>query len=248
MSLDATRDNGIMFKTRMLVAVVMATIALPSMASSILLSKNTMYFDKNANTRDIVEVRNVGPEKKAYFKTELREVLNPQKGTKSEYSTTKDPSELGLFVTPNKAVLSPQQKSVNISVVNTNKELEKERVYRVDVTPVIPRIENSGEVGAKFKVLMAYDILIHVQPENPIQSFEHRYDEERFYFSNTGNTHVELRNGKQCTVDDVCSELPNGKVYADNTVKATLLPDTSRVEYDLVTRGVGVEHVVFPKM
>ena len=235
-----------MFKLKTLVFAMSVLVSLPAISSNIALSKNRVDFDKNANTRDVVEVKSLDNSRNVYFKTILREVLDPQKGTNSQYSEDRDPSQSGIFVTPNKAVITPDQKTENISIINTNKNLEKERVYRLDVIPVIPKVAGE-QFQAQMKVLLAYDVLIHVQPQNPTISHEYYFDNGAFFFKNSGNMHVLLSNGMQCNASDKCSPINTGKVFADKTVSVALNEDTTRVEYEIVTKGIGRENIVFKR-
>jgi hypothetical protein len=232
------------FKTLFFIGA--SLVSLTTEASSIALSKNKVFFDNNSQTRDIVEVKSLSPKQNVYFKTQLKEVLEPQKGTQSKYFESKDPSSLGLFITPNKAIITPGHGPENISIINTNKNLQKERVYRLDVIPVIPKAEGNG-FGTQMTVLLAYDVLIHVQPENPIITHDFFFQDEEFHFHNTGNMHVNLKAGKQCNSQDECVDIPTGNLYSDSKVTIPLNSDTTYVEYEIVARGIKKENVIFKR-
>ena len=80
-----------------------------AISGEISLSKNIVYFDKNESKRDVVYVNALSKNQNVYFKTVVREVLEPQKELKSTYAELSNPEELGLFVTPNKAIITPSE-------------------------------------------------------------------------------------------------------------------------------------------
>lgn len=212
------------------------------------LSKNMVHFEKNAQQRDVVMVKSHLPNQNVYFSTRVREVLSPEKGIKSQYAEYDSPFETGLFVTPNKAVITPREGQVPISIVNTNTNLTKERVYRVDVKPSIPPIPSSGKSEARLKVLVAYDFLVFVQPSVPTLDYQFRFDPQgQFTFINQGNTHVMLKNGKQCNAKQECTSLNGGRVFAGSEASVSVADGTVSVGYDIVLRGQSKDYVVFEK-
>jgi len=218
-----------------------------ALSSEISLSKNIVYFDKNESKRDVVYVNALSKNQNVYFKTVVREVLEPQKELKSAYSESSNPEDLGLFVTPNKAIITPSEGREHISIVNINQDLKEERVYRIDVSPVIPPLSPENDNQGRLKILMGYDILVFVQPDNPKMDYEYSFEGNKFYFHNTGNTHITLTNGKQCDSRGGCKSIDEGIVYHDSVVSSSLLPETVSVSYDITLRGVSKEHVTFEK-
>lgn len=236
-----------MKKTKIALIASLLTLASNSViAEKITLSKNMVFFDKNESKREVIEVINLMPGHKAFFETVINEVLEPQKGTKSQMKVLTDPSEAGLFVSPNKAIISEDENKTNISIINVNKKLDKERVYRIDVKPVISGIKGI-EKGARIKVLMAYDILVHVQPNNPVMDYQYNFSKDHFVLKNTGNVFFTAKDGKQCIAKDSCFPMPTGKVYSDGTVKIPLEKDVKFVQYKLNIRGGEAEDVIFEK-
>lgn len=218
-----------------------------AISGEISLSKNIVYFDKNESKRDVVYVNALSKNQNVYFKTVVREVLEPQKELKSTYAELSNPEELGLFVTPNKAIITPSEGREHISIVNINQNLEEERIYRIDVSPVIPPLSPENDHQGRLKILIGYDILVFVQPDNPKMDYEYSFEGNKFYFHNTGNTHITLTNGKQCDSRGDCKRIDEGIVYHDSVVSSSLLPETVSVSYDITLRGVSKEHVTFEK-
>lgn len=113
-------------------------------ANEIGLSKNIITFENNENKKITLDILNLNQVNTSYIETVTREVMEPQKNTKGEMRALSSPNEAGLFVTPNKQIIRSGQHSGFLSVINVNQNLDKERVYRIDVKPVISGIDKEG--------------------------------------------------------------------------------------------------------
>jgi len=202
-------------------------------AEKIMLSKNQLFFE--GNVKKTFDVVNLLPEKTAYFKTEVFEVQNPEKGLKSAVTPVEVGSTRSLIVTPSRSIIKPNEYRKTISVLNTMSNLKKERVFRILVTPVISGLKETK--GVNIKLLVAYDLLVHVKPDNASFTYNTGYDDGKMYIENTGNTHFEISNGKACTSDATeCEDLPLWYVYPG--VKAHI-PTTS-TKYTEISYRVGM--------
>ncbi len=200
-------------------------------------SDSIIVFEPGKSQRQDITVFN--PDKdNLYVKVELVEVKNP--GTAQEERLPMiNPDDISLLITPNKMVIPPNTHKT-IRLVSVKPPGDTDRIFRATVTPV------AGELTAKqsgIKLLIAYGLLIIVQPENPITNLEVTRTGTTLHFKNTGNTNTILTKGKQCEPqqgestskqEPVCHELKSKRLYAGN--EWTLdLPINAPVEYTLKT-------------
>ena len=122
-----------------------------AISGEISLSKNIVYFDKNESKQDVVCVNALSKIKTCILKRLLRSSGTSERAQEHLCRIIK-PEELGLFVTPNKAIITPSEGREHISIVNINQNLEEERIYRIDVSPVIPPLspENDHQGDLKY--------------------------------------------------------------------------------------------------
>lgn len=186
-------------------------------AEKIALSKSELFFE--GGTKKTFDVLNLLPEKAAYFKTEVFEVVSPELGIKSELREINPSIDRGLIVTPSRSVIKPNESHKTISVLNTVNSSDEEKVYRIQVSPVISGIKNSPDT--KVKLLLAYDILVHVKPKVAQFTYSYGLEDGAPYIENTGNTHFTISHGQACNPNgDICEELPRWYIYPG--VKASI--------------------------
>lgn len=188
-----------LFFWQFIVFLLLLLGASPSIAS-ITINKSLMYFDANGNNKKDVVVYNSG-EKNAYVKIDVFEVFNP--GTSEEVrSKAKDLGHLKLLVSPNKTMIPPKSKgNIRFSYLG---DYEKERIFRVNVTPVVGKIKSEKKMAVK--LLVAYQILITVQPNNAKANITHIRQGDYMIFNNDGNTNVLLYNAKLCSFETELSQ------------------------------------------
>ena len=125
-----------MFKKILLSLCIVSSFT--ASASKILVDNVIVNFDANDRTKEDVFVRNLSKED-SYVKVIVTEIINAGLENQSRIEH-KNPKESGIFVSPNKLVLKPQgSKGGNkaIRIANINKDLDKDRIYRIQVVPVI---------------------------------------------------------------------------------------------------------------
>ena len=132
-------------------------------------------------------------------------------GTPDEHLVTyTDPEQLGLLVTPNRLVLNPGELRA-IRLVSMNRDLAKDRTYRVDVRPQLGGVNieegESENRGVAVKLLAAFNVLVTVRPEGGSPDFRVTRTAEGLSLVNGGSTSMVLLNGKVCPGDsDALSE------------------------------------------
>ncbi len=116
-------------------------------------------------------------------------------------SQISDPEQLGLLVSPNRLIVEPGGLR-SIRLVSLNGALEKDRVYRVKVSPQVGEIETAdpgaGNRGVSVKLLTAYDLLVTARPPKPVAKIITRRDGNTLTIVNEGNTNTLLFEGRAC--------------------------------------------------
>jgi P pilus assembly chaperone PapD len=199
------------------------------------ISLGTVIVDFNSEKKKKfvdVTITNVSKEEKAYVQVTIKEILNS--GTKdAKRADVKKGDKNSLIVSPQKLIIEPNGKK-NIRFVNLNKNLKKDRIYRVNVAPVV------GGVDAKsknfIKVLIAYDVLVMVRPENQNSDFVAKKEGKKITFTNKGNTNVLFRKAVQCPKDSSkeCVKISGNRLYAGGEFSKDLPFDT-KVTYTYST-------------
>ncbi|MEM6638797.1 MAG: fimbria/pilus periplasmic chaperone [Pseudomonadota bacterium] len=191
----------------------MAALA-PSSGASMVLSNVIVHFEPGDAPREDIEIENTGKEI-LYIEVTPYEILEP--GTPNERrQKVRDPKVSGLLATPSRMVIGPGARK-RLRLVNMTPDSEKERVYRVAVTPVV------GELATKqngLKVLIGYEVLVLTQPRYPLPDVKVKRDGNRLHFENQGNTNVLLRDGHQCANEEEaredCVALASRRLYPGN--------------------------------
>ena len=195
-------------KSALLISALSASLQAHAALS---LDRIIVYFEPDELPRQDMLVTNPDPEN-LYLQTEVYNVINP--GTdKEEQVLATDPSQIKLLATPAKSVIPPNSRKT-VRLVSLEKPKDKEAVYRVTFRPVVGEQE-ATQSGVK--ILIAYQALIFVRPDNPAYNVSARVEGDRVVFSNSGNMHAVLRNGQYCQNDnpESCTPLADtGRVYA----------------------------------
>lgn len=202
---------------KLLSFIALASLSFTSavQAEKITLSKNLLNFDEN--TKQTFDVINLLPEKDAYFDIVVNEVLEPSRGSKSPMAVIENPIESGLLVSPSRSIIKAGEGKKSISVINLNSNLKDERVYRIDVTPAISGTKQIS--NAQLKVLVGYDVLVHIQPANTKITYEKGRNGDQLTLTNTGHAHFIATDGKACVNDtDDCVTFPEWYIYPGITL------------------------------
>ena len=212
-----------------------------SVSANMVLSEAILHFEPGKPLRKDIEVENVGDET-LYIQIDPQIVRNPGTNEESRDAYT-DPRDAGLLVTPNKLVIPPKSRKLVRFVVLKPATDKEDNVYRVTFKPVSnPDIPKDGQIGVK--VVIAYQVLVLVQPSNPEPKLVAKRNGNKLLFTNNGNTNVLLREGRQCpnksSTEDECQHLPGQRLYAGNKWSIDL-PTNKPVEYYL---SIGTKNTV----
>lgn len=174
--------------------------------------RSIVVFEPGAAPRQDLKVSNTDPED-VYVQIEVLKVENP--GSDNETRTViKDPKALKLLATPNKLVIPPNGQKL-VRIVNLEQNNQEERIYRINVTPIVAPLE---EEESQLRIVVAYQVLAIIQPDNPKSDLTINREGSKLTLSNTGNTNILLSDGKQCNPleKNICEDLTSHRLYAGN--------------------------------
>ena len=196
--------------------------------SNMVVDRTIIRFDSSQASRQDVQIANTG-EETLYLQIEVFEVQRP--GTDAEEQLRlSDPNAISLLATPNKMILPGGSRKL-LRLVNLAGNSDVERIYRVNVRPVIGELEaNTMAV----KIIVAYQLLVIVRPNEPLADLGYEREGKRITFRNDGNTNVLLHSGEQCAADanGECARLKPRRLYAGNRWQV-MLPYDGPLEYSV---------------
>ena len=195
--------------------------------SELVLSDLVVELEPGKNSRKDIELWNNSDER-YYVEITPAEILNPGQSSEMRREVP-NPEQLGLLVSPNRMILEPGQHKV-IRVAAIVSPVERERVYRVTVKPVVGDISD-GQAG--LKILVGYDVLTMVRPGNPAPKIVGGREGRTLVVRNEGNSSAELLNGKQCVAPGKgCTALRGKRLYSGAEWRLEL-PGDGPVEYSV---------------
>lgn len=216
------------FATAALALTVIATTS--EARAELVLSQLVVDLQPDKLVRQDIEVMNTGSET-IYVAVEPREVVGAGLSQSSSRQDP-DPEKLGLLVSPARMVLDPGMRKL-LRVATLDRSLERERVFRVTVKPVVAQLSSEK---AGLKVLVGYDVLILVRPAAPKIVVNGTRSGKVLMLRNEGNTSVELTSGEQCDqTGKNCQDLPGGRLYA-GAVRSVPIDPARPVSYMVKVR------------
>ncbi len=201
--------------TRFLLTLLGLTICFlcPDLHAEMYVDRSIVIFEPGGSQREDVKVSNTGDDV-IYVQVEVFSVLNP--GTEEEDRVKiNDPEQLKLIATPNKMVI-PAGGQKLIRIVNLQANNDSERVYRINVTPIVAPL---SEETSQLRIIVAYQILTIIQPDAPHAELLAKRSGNLVKFENHGNSNILLSEGKQCQPDHAakCTDLSSRRLYAGNS-------------------------------
>lgn len=189
--------------------------------SDIFVDRAIVRLGADAAPRQDIKVINNGSEV-GYVAVEVFTVNNP--GTEQEERVkVSDPDKVKLIASPSKLMI-PANSQKLVRIVNLDPGNNQERIYRINVTPVLPPLQE-GE-GSVVRVVVAYQILVIVDPAVPVEDVEITRQGYRLTVTNKGNTNVLFSDGQQCNEQgEGCLEIAAHRVYPGNSWQVDLERD-----------------------
>lgn len=231
-------DKLQLFAMKTVIAAILLFLSQQALAA-MSLDKIIVYLDDSPNARDDIVV--VNPDKETlYLQTEIYRVDNPGLPDEKRVRVI-DPKDFKLLVSPSKAVLAPGEQK-RFRIMSLERNLAKEKVYRVTFKPVVGEIEADRTA---LKILVAYQALIFVQPAKGSYKLAVEKQESNWVLKNSGNINVEIAEMQHCLSEVDCRPLTlKGRLYAGTT-----LPIEENIEGGnlvLLARGRETERVQLP--
>ena len=216
-------------------AATATTVAIaPPARADMVLSEVIVNLPAGEVRKEIV-VSNTG-EEVLFVTATLSEVLDAGLPTERRIEHD-DPEAAGLIVTPNRVIVQPGQRKT-LRIANIGQTPAQDRVYRLLVNPSV------GDIGAEstmLRVLVAYDVLVVVEPAEPAFELDWTRDGTSLVLTNRGNSNVLLQNGSICPAGGgECIEVPGRRVYPGATVTIELPAAEGAVSF--LASGAG-QHV-----
>lgn len=202
--------------------------------------KSIVTFEPGQPPRQDVRVSNTGADV-MYVQIDTFKVENP--GTEAEERVpVTSPQEGKLVASPNKLVI-PAGGHKLVRILNLDPKTTEERIYRINVTPIAPPLE---EETSQLRIVVAYQILTIIQPSDPHSKLEVSRTGKQVTFTNQGNTNILLSDGRQCApakAED-CETLDSHRIYAGSSWSLDL-PYDAPLSYS-VRSFDGIKNEVFP--
>jgi len=171
---------------------------------------------------DDIEVINSGADP-LYIQIAPSRIKNPGHPDETRFSP-RDPESLGLLVTPMRLIVQPKERR-RVRIVALDLQPPIDQVFRVTVKPVVGSIDS--DQTAAVKVVVAYDTLVLVRPEDARAEIRGRRIGRVLLIENLGNSCAVLLDGRQCdTSQQDCRTLPAQRLYAGSEFRVELPFDT----------------------
>lgn len=197
-----------------------AMLAAPFASGNMLLDRMIVYFEPGNQPRQDIRVTNVSDDN-LFLQTEIYKVVNPGAENEERIRIT-NPDDMKLLATPQKSIVAPRGRRT-VRLVNLETPKDTEDVYRITFRPVTGDVEANQNA---IQLLIAYQALIFVRPENPVYEVTAKRDGNKVTFTNKGNSNVILRNGEQCSgaeQEGDCVEITSGgRIYAGQSLTLDL--------------------------
>jgi len=151
--------------------------------------------------------------KEVFYVTATVEELSEPSEDKSPLLVTED-----LIVSPKKFSIDANSERV-VRLLSRKTHDNKERVYRVSFVPQEkefgePLEGASGDRKTMIRVITGMGVLVFIDPINPKPELKWVRTPDSVIFTNSGNQHTRLSEGKACDSEDVgCTDLPSRRVY-----------------------------------
>jgi P pilus assembly chaperone PapD len=194
------------------IAVLACSLMASGAGADIFVDRAIVRLGADKPPREDVKVINNGSET-GYVAVEVLEVRNPG-SDREERIKVSDPDQVRLLASPSKLMIPPNSQKL-VRIVNLDPSSEQESIYRINVTPVLPPLQE--EQGSVVRVVVAYQLLVIVDPVHPREDLEILRQSYQLTVHNKGNTNVLFSDGRQCdSAGTNCVEIPAHRVYPGN--------------------------------
>ena len=199
-------------------SAILLFLCLPLQAQ-LAIDKIIIEFDNESSGKNDVTLVNSGQDETLYVKIDVLEVSDP--GTPEEKRfIADDPFKIGLIASPTKVIIPPNSKRL-VRLVNLFPATEKERIFRVNFTPVAGEEETEG---TSVRLMVGYQALVIVRPEKTVFDLVGKREGKKLVLTNNSNTNVYLDSVRQCKTEKLeeCESLSENRLYPGNTWEVEL--------------------------
>lgn len=234
--------------------------------ADISVSDTVIKFQNNENTVKNIKVQNHG-ENKAFVKVELYEIMNAglENQYKILYSQNKnvkekvqieDPEKSGLIYSPYKLILNESNQPLSnstIRIINSYENLDKEKVFRLRIYPVIGGFKlnetenNKSNLG--LKILVGYETLIFVYPDKITHNFSYDKKNEYIQLKNKGNSNILIKDIEICSDINNCEKYETKKeirLYSGNEYKMNV-NSYIKIKFRVIYADNKTENIIISK-
>lgn len=220
-------------------AAFLLLLLAPPVWAGMSLDKIIVYLDDAPNSRDDIVVSNPDDET-LYLQTEIYRVDNPGMPDEKRVRVV-NPKEFKLLVSPARAVLRTGEQK-RFRMMSLERNLEKEKVYRVTFKPVVGDIKSDRTA---LKILVAYQALVFVQPQGASYELSLERRNGQWALVNRGDINAEISEVQHCRSETDCRPLDvKGRIYAGASLP--IGQDISGGHLQLMARGRETEQVQLP--
>jgi len=201
-----------------LVALLMLFASVPCTAD-LIVSRSIIEMANDEARADLVLINN-DENNTLYVQVDPFVVAQPGTETQELVALTAE-DNAGLLVSPNKLAIPPGGRSL-VRILNLEKDMKLERIYRVNFTPLTPPVEiaepNGQDIKSRLDVVVAYQVLVMIRPANPAVINTYSREGNKALFGNNGNANYLLTEGQQCDPLNQadCRPLPDHRIYEGN--------------------------------
>lgn len=209
---------------KILVIIVMLLKVNFLFAGEVSIDKFFINFENNENTKKSVSLKNKG-NNKAFIEVVLEEVELENNELRFKPVEVKEDS---LIATPSKIILQPfgkENSERNVSFINLNKEVKKEKIYRASYFPKLPKNYNESKKMA-VNILIVYETYIYVSPKVIVKDYSIERKNDHILLKNKGNNKIRLTKGESC-IEEECKILKNKLVLAGQEIKIPASKESS---------------------
>ena len=211
-----------LIKTMLVSNFVLMSIFSAAAMADIFVDRAIVRLEPNSAPREDVKIINNGSEE-GYVQVDVFEVRNPGTEQEERIKVT-DPAAVKLIASPSKLAIPPNGQKM-VRIVNLDPSRAEERIYRINITPVLPPLQEQS--GSVVRVVVAYQLLVIVDSAQPREDLDIQRSGYHLSVTNNGNTNVLISDGKQCEeASEHCVDIAAHRVYPGNNWATELIFDS----------------------
>jgi P pilus assembly chaperone PapD len=201
-------------------AALMVFFFSPAIHADLIVNRSIVIYNDSEVTKEDIVVFNSDETENLYLEVQAFRVRDP--GSDAQEMVALSPKDgMEFLVSPNRLIVPPRGRSI-VRMLDLLPREDQERIYRVNIVPVSApadlEVGEGARVESKLNIVIAYQVLAMVLPENPRPVVEASRRGIEVSFRNPGNANYLLTDGEQCNPVDPgeCVALVDHRVYPGN--------------------------------